>query len=159
MGITQTLSQKILQPPPSDDPAQQQTQQILKFLPFMIGWFALNVPAGLGVYWVFNNAITTAQGWYIRQQFKPAGATTGSTGSAAAAAPSMFSSSSSSATIEKPKAAAKAAPSGFVVDDRLPKLEKIDTEVSEASEDDDEEEGGSKTLSKNAEKKKAKALS
>ena len=59
--ITQTISQKILQPPPSDDPAQQQTQQILKFLPLMIGWFALNVPAGLGVYWVFNNAITTSQ--------------------------------------------------------------------------------------------------
>jgi YidC/Oxa1 family membrane protein insertase len=55
-----------MQPPPSDDPAQQQTQQILKFLPLMIGWFALNVPAGLGIYWVFNNAITTSQGWYIR---------------------------------------------------------------------------------------------
>jgi len=32
------------------------------------------VPAGLGVYWVFNNALTTTQGWYIRQQFKPANA-------------------------------------------------------------------------------------
>jgi YidC/Oxa1 family membrane protein insertase len=61
--ITQTISQKILQPPPSDDPAQQQTQQILKFLPLMIGYFALNVPAGLGVYWVFNNVITTTQVW------------------------------------------------------------------------------------------------
>eukprot|EP00960_Hanusia_phi_P036608 752418-Hanusia_phi.AAC.2 len=88
-----------LQPAQSNDPAQQQTQQILKFLPFMstllppsrllilhpillfppalspltapsVGWFALNVPAGLGVYWVFNNVISTGQQWYIRQQFK-----------------------------------------------------------------------------------------
>lgn len=68
--VTQSISQKLLQPPASDDPAQQQTQQILKFLPLMIGWFALNVPAGLGVYWVINNGLSTLQQWYIRQQFK-----------------------------------------------------------------------------------------
>jgi YidC/Oxa1 family membrane protein insertase len=75
--ITQSLSQKVLQPAQSDDPAQQQTQQILKFLPLMIGWFSLNVPAGLGVYWVINNLLSTGQQWYIRQQVKamqPAGA-------------------------------------------------------------------------------------
>jgi hypothetical protein len=38
-------------------------QQILKFLPLMIGWFALNVPAGLGVYWVVNNGLSTLQQW------------------------------------------------------------------------------------------------
>ena len=48
---TQTHTHTI-QPPPSEDAAQQQTQQILKFLPLMIGYFALNVPAGLGIYWV-----------------------------------------------------------------------------------------------------------
>ena len=75
--ITQSLSQKVLQPAQSDDPAQQQTQQILKFLPLMIGWFSLNVPAGLGVYWVINNLLSTAQQYNIRQQVKnmqPAGA-------------------------------------------------------------------------------------
>jgi YidC/Oxa1 family membrane protein insertase len=74
--ITQSLSQKVLQPAQSDDPAQQQTQQILKFLPLMIGWFSLNVPAGLGVYWVINNLLSTGQQYYIRQQVKgmqPAG--------------------------------------------------------------------------------------
>ena len=74
--ITQSLSQKVLQPAQSDDPAQQQTQQILKFLPLMIGWFSLNVPAGLGVYWVINNLLSTGQQYFIRQQVKglqPAG--------------------------------------------------------------------------------------
>ena len=32
-----------------------------RFLPFMLGWFALNAPAGLGVYWVANNVLTTAR--------------------------------------------------------------------------------------------------
>ena len=26
----------------------------------MLGWFAMNAPAGLGLYWVFNNILTTA---------------------------------------------------------------------------------------------------
>ena len=25
----------------------------------MIGWFAMNAPSGLGLYWVFNNVLTT----------------------------------------------------------------------------------------------------
>mmetsp|Transcript_21340 Transcript_21340/g.20500 ORF Transcript_21340/g.20500 Transcript_21340/m.20500 type:complete len:428 (-) Transcript_21340:295-1578(-) len=32
----------------------------LKFLPLLIGYFSLNVPAALGIYWVANNIITTA---------------------------------------------------------------------------------------------------
>ena len=45
--------------PKTDDPAQAQSQQILKFLPLMIGWFSLNVPSGLGLYWMTNNVLTT----------------------------------------------------------------------------------------------------
>jgi len=153
--ITQTISQKILQPPPSEDPAQQQTQQILKFLPLMIGWFALNVPAGLGIYWVFNNAITTAQGWYIRQQFKPAAATAGASDSGST---TMF--SSGSATMEKPKAK----PSGFVVDERLPKLDETPAgakkdeaiEVKASSEDDQSKSAAKKKAKAKAQKKKGK---
>ena len=156
--ITQTLSQKVLQPPPSDDPAQQQTQQILKFLPLMIGWFALNVPAGLGVYWVFNNAITTAQGWYIRQQFKPAGApyTPGQT-------ETMF----KSAPAASPAKKAAPKPSGFTVDERLPKLDDspvkaaaaVDVAAKEASEEtaEDTTKGSPGPTSKSQAKKMAKA--
>ena len=31
----------------------------LRLLPLMIGWFSLSVPSGLGLYWVFNNVLTT----------------------------------------------------------------------------------------------------
>ena len=57
----------LMQPPKSDDPQQQQQANvILKVLPFMVGWFALNVPAALGIYWVVNNLVTTATTLYIR---------------------------------------------------------------------------------------------
>lgn len=47
--ISQYASQKIMQPATaSDDPSQAQAQTILKILPVMIGWFALNVPSGAG---------------------------------------------------------------------------------------------------------------
>ena len=55
----------------STDPSQQQSQAILKFLPFMIGYFSLNVPAGLTLYWFFNNIITTTQTVYLRKTTKP----------------------------------------------------------------------------------------
>ena len=56
----------LMQPPKSDDMQQQQANVILKVLPFMVGWFALNVPAALGIYWVVNNLVTTATTLYIR---------------------------------------------------------------------------------------------
>jgi YidC/Oxa1 family membrane protein insertase len=43
-----------------DSETSQNAALVLKFLPFMLGWFALNAPAGLGVYWVANNVLTTA---------------------------------------------------------------------------------------------------
>ena len=49
-----------LMQPKTQDPNQQQANVILKFLPLMIGWFSLNVPAALCIYWVANNIITTA---------------------------------------------------------------------------------------------------
>lgn len=66
--LSQSLSMRILTPPTVGEtsPDAERTQQILKFLPFMIGWFALSAPAGLGLYWFFNNVITTAQSIFIR---------------------------------------------------------------------------------------------
>jgi len=58
--VSQSISQKILQPP-VQDPQQQQANAILRFLPFMVGWFSLNVPSGLGLYWVTNNIVSTIQ--------------------------------------------------------------------------------------------------
>lgn len=66
--FTQVISQRVMSPQ-SQDPSQQQANAILKFMPFLIGWFALNVPSGLGVYWVTNNLLTTAQTLFIRSRF------------------------------------------------------------------------------------------
>ena len=65
LTISQVISMNLMQPK-SDDPQQQQANVILKVLPFMVGWFALNVPAALGIYWVVNNLVTTATTLYIR---------------------------------------------------------------------------------------------
>jgi YidC/Oxa1 family membrane protein insertase len=113
---SQFASQKIISPPPSDDPQQQQSQAILKFLPLMIGnqpkrpslsacphclldiqdpsiltsagYFSLNVPSGLTLYWLTNNIVTTAQQLYLRSKFQPtAEAATASAPASSAVAP------------------------------------------------------------------------
>jgi len=44
-----------------DDKEESKTAAFaLRLLPLMIGWFSLNAPAGLGLYWTFNNILTTA---------------------------------------------------------------------------------------------------
>lgn len=63
--ISQFVSMQLMQPK-SDDPQQQQANIILKALPIMIGWFALNVPSALCIYWVVNNIVTTATTLLIR---------------------------------------------------------------------------------------------
>lgn len=75
--VSQTIALKILQagqPPPEDESAQR-IQRILKFLPLMIGYFALNVPAALGVYWATNNVLTTAQSVGVRKLLETQGIT------------------------------------------------------------------------------------
>ena len=67
--IAQSVSLRILTPP-SDDPAVQSSQRILKYLPLMIGYFSLSVPAGLGVYWVINNILSTVTTGGIKEYFK-----------------------------------------------------------------------------------------
>ena len=66
--VSQYVSQKIITPAPqSDDPAQQNTQAILRFLPLMLGWLSLSVPSGLALYWITNNVITTGIQVYLKQ--------------------------------------------------------------------------------------------
>lgn len=67
--FAQALSLKILSPP-SEDPAVQKSQQILKYLPLMLAYFSLSVPAGLGIYWVTNNLLSTVTTISIKQYFK-----------------------------------------------------------------------------------------
>ncbi|KAJ1618498.1 60Kd inner membrane protein-domain-containing protein [Pavlovales sp. CCMP2436] len=62
----QAASFKVLTPP-STDPNTKRTQDILQFLPLMIGFFSLSTPSGLVVYWVINSVLTTLQTLGIRQ--------------------------------------------------------------------------------------------
>ena len=65
--VAQSVSTQLLQPPgQSDDPNAPGNNAVLKFLPVMVGFFSLNVPAGLTIYWFCNNLITTASTLYIR---------------------------------------------------------------------------------------------
>ncbi|PSC67864.1 inner membrane PPF-chloroplastic isoform B [Micractinium conductrix] len=70
--ISQYVSMKVISPQQSQDPSQQQANAILKFLPIMIGYFSLNVPSGLTLYWFTNNILTTAQQLYLRRSFQAA---------------------------------------------------------------------------------------
>jgi YidC/Oxa1 family membrane protein insertase len=81
--ISQYASMQLMQPK-SDDQAQQQSNAVLKLLPLMIGWFSLNVPAALCVYWVVNNIFTTATSLLIRNSMKTEPAKSVGSGSAAA---------------------------------------------------------------------------
>ena len=50
------------------DESQAASQQIIQYLPIMFGFFALNVPSGLGIYWVTNTLFSTAATVLIRKQ-------------------------------------------------------------------------------------------
>ncbi len=83
--VSQFASQKIMQPNQNQDPSQASANAILKFLPFMVGWFSLNVPSGLTLYWIVNNVLTTAQTVYLRNAVAGAAALSAAGGAAAAA--------------------------------------------------------------------------
>jgi YidC/Oxa1 family membrane protein insertase len=71
--ISQFVSMELMAP--KDQP--QQSNAVLKLLPLMIGWFSLNVPAALCIYWVTNNIVTTATSLVIRNSMKMEPATVG----------------------------------------------------------------------------------
>lgn len=70
--VTTWLQQKLLTPPvpkkknntPSDDPSEQaaqMTRQMTTIMPLMLGYFALQYSAGIGVYFIISNIIGIIQ--------------------------------------------------------------------------------------------------
>jgi YidC/Oxa1 family membrane protein insertase len=61
--VSQTISQKLLQPPrdPTRTLSEQEeaSQAVINYLPLIVAFFSINVPAGLSVYWIVNNILTT----------------------------------------------------------------------------------------------------
>ncbi|CAL9103767.1 unnamed protein product [Musa acuminata var. zebrina] len=65
--VSQYVSMEIMKPPQTNDPATKNSLLVFKFLPLMIGYFALSVPSGLSIYWFTNNVLSTAQQIWLRK--------------------------------------------------------------------------------------------
>ena len=64
---TQFYSMNAMQPKEEEQTEEMKNQsQLVKFLPLMIGYISLTVPAGLAMYWLFNNVFTTLTQVYLR---------------------------------------------------------------------------------------------
>lgn len=64
--VTQFAMQKWMSPTPVSDDAQgKTTQQITLVMTFMFGFFTLQVPAGLTLYWVTSNLLQMLQQWFM----------------------------------------------------------------------------------------------
>ena len=72
--VSQTISMKILQP--KKDPNRIMTEQeqfsqgLVNNLPFIVAFFSLNVPAGLSIYWIVNNVLTTVITVLVKKQYE-----------------------------------------------------------------------------------------
>lgn len=72
--VTQIGVSKLMSPTPtasgdgkSDDPTQAMMKQMTTVMPLMFGFFALQFPAGLALYWVTNNVLTYIQYWVLNR--------------------------------------------------------------------------------------------
>jgi YidC/Oxa1 family membrane protein insertase len=71
---TMFLQQKLLAPTPQrskdgkeqENPAAAMTQSMQYTMPLMFGFFSLQFPAGLSIYFILSNVIGIAQGYYMR---------------------------------------------------------------------------------------------
>ena len=64
--VSQFAMQKWMNPTPvSNDATGKTTQQVTLVMTFMFGFFTLQVPAGLTLYWVTSNLLQMAQQWYM----------------------------------------------------------------------------------------------
>ena len=63
MGVTMFFQQKLNPPPP--DPVQA---RIFQFMPIIFTFMLARFPAGLVIYWSWNNTLTIAQQWLIMRQ-------------------------------------------------------------------------------------------
>ncbi|KAE8023591.1 hypothetical protein FH972_009268 [Carpinus fangiana] len=65
--LSQYISVQIMQSSQNNDPNMKGSQAITKFLPLLIGYFALSVPSGLSLYWFTNNILSTAQQVWLQK--------------------------------------------------------------------------------------------
>jgi YidC/Oxa1 family membrane protein insertase len=63
MGVTMFLQQRLNPPPP--DPVQA---RMFQFMPIIVTFFMARSPAGLVLYWAWNNLLSVGQQWLIMRQ-------------------------------------------------------------------------------------------
>lgn len=135
--LSTTVSQKLSLPKnPTPEQEAQQNNIVLKLLPLLFGWFSISVPAGLGVYWVTNNIVTTLLTLQIKSSLEsnpPAVGASGGGGAAASAVDAPVSSFTPAPMREKP--AGFAAPATASSDEVTP-ITPIDAEVVDAAVED-----------------------
>jgi YidC/Oxa1 family membrane protein insertase len=129
--ISQFASMQLMQPK-NQDPEQQQANFVLKLLPLMIGWFSLNVPSALCIYWVVNNIVTTASTLLIRNAMADPVVVSG--GGAASAPPR-------SSPFAAPPLRDRPAGFGSIDDSEVKPLTSIDAEIVDVEVEDVEEAG------------------
>ena len=61
---------------PSSDPQQSAMNQMMMLMPLMFGFFALQVPAGLALYWVTSNLLQLGQ-QYLAMNYRTASLASG----------------------------------------------------------------------------------
>ena len=70
-ALTTLVQSRMLQMPPPPNPTEQELQTLnmqrtmVWLSPLMIGYFALNVPAGLGLYWFVGNCVSIIQQSFV----------------------------------------------------------------------------------------------
>merc|ERR1712078_458709 len=70
--LGQSLTMNALQPPVDENASKEEKEQLektqgaLKFLPLLIGFFSLQVPAGLTIYWFMSNVFTLSTALIVR---------------------------------------------------------------------------------------------
>jgi YidC/Oxa1 family membrane protein insertase len=73
--VLQSITMQALQPPLDDNMSEEEkgqmasSQNVLKFLPLLIGFFSLQVPAGLTIYWFTSNIFTLTQSLAVKAYF------------------------------------------------------------------------------------------
>ena len=132
--VSQFISQALMTP--KDQPGADQNQVILKILPLMIGWFSLNVPAALGIYWITNNFITTLLTLQIRSTLPKTTVASPTSASASVSMTDMSSTSNWSPVTKREK------PNGFgsvANSDDVKPITAIDAEIVEGEDEEGDE--------------------
>lgn len=174
--VSQSISSKVLQPPKDPKKAlteqEQFSQGLVNNIPFIIAFFSLNVPAGLAVYWIVNNILTTLVTVAVKAQFKDEqlpvevvsmmAAIDGDTGAGSATATKRRTPSSvnelrrSSVTEDKPIVAQGF---GTVIDAEIVPDAASEGETEDGSEEQDDEEASKEDVTKKSKKSNKKKTS